>query len=723
MPTHSHHNHQQHSTSGQTHSTQSDNAHRMTHENGELRSSNQHIRHEHAEHTQARALVSGHDHTGHDHDHDKHAGHSPELFRSKFWISLGLTIPILLFDHHIQDALGFQGFSFPSSDWITPVLSVILFIYGGLPFLASARHEIIGRQPGMMTLISLAISVAFIYSVSVTLRFIGGMPLYWELATLIDIMLLGHWIEMSSIQGASKALEHLASLVPNTAHVLHGDAIHDMPVSSIKQGMKVLIRPGEQVPLDGVVVEGTSSFNESFLTGESKPVKKSNGDEVLAGAVNGEGAVTFEVTRTGEGTTLNQIQRLVKDAQGSRSRFQNLADRAASWLTYIAIGAGLTTLFAWLISGSSPDYAIIRTVAVLVMACPHALGLAIPLVIVNATSMAAKHGILVRNREAFERAREIKQVAFDKTGTLTEGQFGLLDLRTNGGDPDEVLAIAGSLESRSEHPLGTAIARAATEKQLQISAPSEFKVDAGRGVEGELSGSRYYIGSAIWSKEIGAVMSSEIETFISEAETKGHTTIVLFDGAKVLAAFALGDQIKDDSIQAIQSLRDRGIEPVMITGDSETVANAVASGLGIKKVYARVLPQDKARIVKELAKSGSIAFVGDGVNDAPALLEADLGIAVGAGTNVAIESADLVLLNSRPSDVVNALLLSRLTYKKMIQNLLWATGYNAIALPLAAGVAIPLGIVVSPAIGAIFMSASTVIVALNALMLRKVKLL
>lgn len=706
----------------------------------------QHAHHDHSEHTQTvqaghthgaqhpglkdqnageqAHIAAGHgDHQASDHSHDKHAGHSPELFKSKFWVSVSLTVPILLFDHHIQEAIGLSGLSFSGSEWITPVLSVVLFGYGGLPFLASARHELAAGTPGMMTLISLAITVAFFYSVSATLGMIGGMPLYWELATLIDIMLLGHWIEMSSIQGASKALEHLASLVPGSAHVVHGESIHDMPVASIETGMNILVRPGEQVPLDGTIVIGTSSFNESFLTGESKPVKKSKGDEVLAGAVNGEGSVTFQVTRTGEGTTLNQIQRLVREAQGSRSRFQNLADRAASWLTYIAITAGLITLIVWLLWGAAPDYAIIRTVAVLVMACPHALGLAIPLVVVNATSIAAKHGILVRNREAFERAREIKQVAFDKTGTLTEGQFGLVAMKAHKLEPMAVLSIAASLESRSEHPLAAAIVRAAAKENAKVETPGNFKADAGRGVEGELNGERYYIGSLKWSNEVGVILDATVTQFIDEAEAQGHTTILLFNSHEALGAFALGDQIKTDAVDAITALRERGIEPVMITGDSEIVASAVASSIGIKNIHARVLPTEKANIIKELAARGSVAFVGDGVNDAPALLEADLGIAIGAGTNVAIESADLVLINSRPSDVVNALLLSRSTYRKMIQNLLWATGYNTVALPLAAGVAIPLGIVVSPAVGAIFMSASTVIVALNALMLRRVKLL
>lgn len=706
------HNHQD------SHSRTTDTA-RHSHSTGDQNPENQlHSRHV----DESKHRSPEHNHSDASVHHDKHAGHSPELFKRKFWTSLVLTIPILLFDHHIQAAIRLRGFDFPGSEFITPILSVILFIYGGSAFLLSARHELSSRQPGMMTLISLAISVAFLYSISVTFGVIGGMPLYWELATLIDIMLLGHWIEMSSIQGASKALEHMASLVPNTAHVLHGQTIHDMDVKTIESGTFVLVRPGEQVPLDGKIIEGRSSFNESFLTGESKPVKKGEGDEVLAGAVNGEGAVTFEVTRTGNQTTLNQIQRLVDEAQKSRSKFQNLADRAASWLTYIAISAGIVTLLAWLIGGATPDFAIIRTVAVLVMACPHALGLAIPLVIVNATSLAASHGILVRNREAFERARDIKQVAFDKTGTLTEGAFGLIDLRTS-LSREKALAIAGSLEARSEHPLARAITSAATDSKIELVTPSDFRVDAGRGVEGNIDGKRYYIGSTNWLLEQQIQIEGDMQEFIGSSEANGYTTIVLFDERTAIAAFSLGDKIKSDARLAIQTLQSRGIEPIMITGDSEAVANSVAQAIGIRLVQARVLPQDKASIVNELSKQGAIAFVGDGVNDAPALLEADLGIAIGAGTNVAIESADLVLINSRPSDVANAILLSAITYRKMIQNLIWATGYNTIAIPLAAGIAIPLGVVVSPAIGAIFMSASTIIVAINAIMLRKTKLI
>lgn len=679
------------------------------------------LHHRHNEH-QTSPANEGHDkHSGHG-SHDKHAGHSPKMFKDRFWISLGLTVPILAFDPHLQSSLGITSLAFPGSEWITPILSVVLFIYGGSPFLVGAIHELKDRKPGMMTLISLAISVAFLFSLFATLGFVGGMPLYWELATLLDIMLLGHWIEMSSIQGASKALEHLASLVPNIAHRLEHDGLSDVPVTELKEGDRVLVKPGEQVPVDGTVVDGRSSFNESFLTGESKPVTKTVGDEVLSGSVNGEGAITFQITRTGDKTTLNQIQRLVADAQASRSGFQNLADRAAGWLTYIAISAGLITFASWLLFGSEVEVAVIRTVAVLVMACPHALGLAIPLVIVNATSLLAKHGILVRNREAFERARDLKQVAFDKTGTLTEGHFGLLDMKFNRIDESQALSLAGSLESHSEHPLAVAIASAAKERNIRFTPMTDFTVDAGRGVSAFIVDKRYYVGSITWAKERSVNISELLLASADNVEGQGSTVISLFSDEEMLAVFALGDNVREDAKQAIELLARNGVRTVMITGDSEVVAKSVARTLGIDEVHARVLPQDKARIISELRKHGSIAFVGDGVNDAPALLEADLGIAIGAGTNVAIESADLVLINSKPSDVANALVLSRLTYRKMVQNLVWATGYNAIALPLAAGVAIPLGIVISPAIGAIFMSASTVIVALNALLLRRTRL-
>jgi len=667
----------------------------------------------------------GHDahggHAGHE-GHDKHAGHSPEMFRNRFWFSLVLTVPILYFDMHFQEWFNYSAIQFPGVSWVQPVLGAVLFFYGGWPFLQGAGHELRARQPGMMALISLAISVAFIYSIVVTFGVIEGMPLYWELATLILIMVLGHWIEMASVQGASRALENLAALVPSTAHKLTGNRTEEVSVADLAEGDRILIRPGEQVPADGVVTDGASSVNEAFLTGESRPVPKENGAEVVAGAVNGEGALTVEVRRTGDQTTLSQIQRLVAEAQASRSRFQNLADRAAGWLAYIAIGAGTLTFITWLVLGFDLNFAITRTVTVLVMACPHALGLAIPLVIVNATAMSAKNGILVRNREAFERARDLKVVAFDKTGTLTEGKFGVRGVYTGGMAEDEALTLAAALEGRSEHPLAKAVVEEANSRSLRTLDVRDFEVVAGKGVSGTVNGSRYRIGRPEWVEEQGLTLSQDLKRGLSEAEARGESVIAMMDGEKALALFALADKVRQSAKEAVKRLKEAGVQPVMITGDAEAVAKTVAQELGIERFHARVLPENKANIIKELKRSGSTAFVGDGINDAPALLEADLGVAIGAGTNVAIESADLVLIEDDPLDVVRALRLSRATYRKMIQNLFWATGYNAFALPLAAGVAYAWGLLLSPAVGAVFMSASTVIVAVNAVLLRRTKL-
>jgi P-type Cu2+ transporter len=605
---------------------------------------------------------------------------------------------------------------------VQPLLSVVLYLYGGGVFVQGAIRELKIRQPGMMTLIGLAISVAFVYSLAVSLALLEGMPLYWELATLIVVMLLGHWIEMASVQGASRALEHLAALLPIEAHRVVGDRVEDIPVGALQMGDRLLIRPGEQIPADGVVLEGASSVNEAFLTGESRPVPKAKEAEVIAGAVNGEGALVVEVRRIGEATTLSQIQRLVEEAQRSRSRFQALADRAAAWLTLIALGAGTLTLMVWLLVGSAPDFALTRMVTVMVIACPHALGLAIPLVIVNATAMSARHGILVRNREAFERARETRVVAFDKTGTLTEGRFGVRAVYAEALGEREALAIAAALEARSEHPLAEAIVREAEQRSLALAQAEDFTVVAGKGVEGRLHGSPYRVGRPEWAEELGLMLSPALHRGLREAEARGESTIALMDAEQVQALFALADQVRSSAKEATTRLKALGIIPVMITGDAQAVAGTVAEELGIERYYARVLPQDKARIVRELKGQGQTAFVGDGINDAPALQEADLGIAIGAGTNVAIESADLVLVENNPLDVVGALRLARATYRKMVQNLLWATGYNTVTLPLAAGAAYAWGLLLSPAVGAIFMSASTVIVAVNAMLLRRLEL-
>jgi len=656
-------------------------------------------------------------HTG----HDKHAGHTPEMFRDRFFVSLLLTLPILYFSEQLQAWFGYRAAQFPGSAWVNPVLGTILYFYGGLVFLKGALRELRARTPGMMTLIALGITAAYGYSLAVSLG-LPGKPFYWELATLIDVMLLGHWLEMASVQAASRALEELSKLMPTTAHRILGDRIEDIPVSALKEGDLILIRPGEQVPADGVVVEGASTMNEAFLTGESRPVPKEPGDEVVAGAVNGEGALKVRVTRTGEATTLSQILRLVQEAQASRSRFQALADRAAGWLFYIALTLGTLTFLVWLALGRDFNFALSLAVTVVVIACPHALGLAIPLVTVNATALAARHGILVRNREAFERAREIRFVALDKTGTLTEGRFAVRAVYAEEFSEEEVLSLAAALEAFSEHPLAQAIVEAAEGRGLPRPEVRDFQAVPGKGVEGTLEGKRYRVGRPEWAEELGLRVSEALKRGLQEAEGRGESAVALMDEERVLAYFALADRIRPSAKEAVQRLKAMGLTPVMITGDAEAVAKTVAQELGIERYHARVLPQDKARIVRELKTQGPTAFVGDGINDAPALLEADLGIAIGAGTNVAIEAADLVLVESDPLDVVRALLLARATYAKMVQNLFWATGYNAIALPLAAGVAYPLGIVLSPAVGALFMSLSTVIVALNATLLRRVRL-
>ncbi|AEG34145.1 heavy metal translocating P-type ATPase [Thermus thermophilus SG0.5JP17-16] len=656
-------------------------------------------------------------HTG----HDKHAGHTPEMFRDRFFVSLLLTLPILYFSEQLQAWFGYRAAQFPGSAWVNPVLGTILYFYGGLVFLKGALRELRARTPGMMTLIALGITAAYGYSLAVSLG-LPGKPFYWELATLIDVMLLGHWLEMASVQAASRALEELSKLMPTTAHRILGDRIEDIPVSALKEGDLILIRPGEQVPADGVVVEGASTMNEAFLTGESRPVPKEPGDEVVAGAVNGEGALKVRVTRTGEATTLSQILRLVQEAQASRSRFQALADRAAGWLFYIALTLGTLTFLVWLALGRDFNFALSLAVTVVVIACPHALGLAIPLVTVNATALAARHGILVRNREAFERAREIRFVALDKTGTLTEGRFAVRAVYAEEFSEEEVLSLAAALEAFSEHPLAQAIVEAAEGRGLPRPEVRDFQAVPGKGVEGTLEGKRYRVGRPEWAEELGLRVSEALKRGLREAEGRGESAVALMDEERVLAYFALADRIRPSAKEAVQRLKAMGLTPVMITGDAEAVAKTVAQELGIQRYHARVLPQDKARIVRELKTQGPTAFVGDGINDAPALLEADLGIAIGAGTNVAIEAADLVLVESDPLDVVRALLLARATYAKMVQNLFWATGYNAIALPLAAGVAYPLGIVLSPAVGALFMSLSTVIVALNATLLRRVRL-
>ncbi len=653
--------------------------------------------------------------------HDKHAGHSPEIFKRRFFICLVLTLPVLYFAPSFQQWFNYQAIQFPGSNWVTPILSTVIYFYGGLVFLKGAYHELHSKI-GMMTLVALAITVAFVYSVAGTLG-LEGDSFYWELATLVDIMLLGHWIEMASVQGASNALGELAKLVPSVAHKQVNGQIEDVQVSALVEGDLILIRPGEQVPIDGEIVEGTSNVNESFLTGESRPVVKKAPDEAIAGAVNGEGALTIKVTRTGDNTTLSQIMRMVEEAQASKSKFQSLADRLAYWLTLIAIGVATLTFIIWQSVGTEGlTFAINRAVTVLVITCPHALGLAIPLVLVNATAMSAKNGILVRNREAFERAKSIKTIAFDKTGTLTTGHFGVQRVYTDSIDELKALGIAASLESLSEHPLGQSIVEEADHRKIELSKASDFKAVPGQGVEGVVDGQRYRVGRPEWVKELKLQFPPGLEKGLQERESRGESAIVLMDDKQVLALFGLADQVRPSAREAVAKLQKMDVQVVMITGDAEAVAKAVAGDLQIDRYYARVLPKDKAALIKRLKAEKPTAFVGDGINDAPALTEADLGLAIGAGTNVAIESADLILVKSDPLDATYALKLAKATYTKMAQNLFWATGYNVIAIPLAAGVGYSFGILLTPAIGAILMSVSTVVVSLNAMLLRRIRL-
>ena len=662
-------------------------------------------------------------HGVHDHDrmdaaaHSQHAGHSPAMFKRRFFVCLALTLPVLYLSPMFEDWFNYRVIQFPGSNWITPILATVIYFYGGWVFLRGAWNEFHGKI-GMMTLVALAITVSFVYSVAVTLG-LQGDSFYMELATLVDVMLLGHWLEMASVQGASRALEHLADLVPSIAHRQVNGRIEDVAVSALVEGDRIIIRPGEQVPIDGEVIQGISSVNEAFLTGESRPVTKREHDETVAGSVNGEGALTIAVTRTGDKTTLSQIMRLVAEAQASKSQYQNLADRLAYWLTLIAVGVSALTFVIWLSVGTGGlTFAINRAVSVLVITCPHALGLAIPLVVINATSMSAKHGVLVRNREAFERAKNIKTIAFDKTGTLTEGQFGVQHLYAEGMSEIDALVIAASLESLSEHPLGRSIVLEANRRQIPLANVIEFQAVPGQGVEGAIDGKYYRVGRPEWVAELKLYFAATLQAGLKEIESRGESAIVLLDDRQVLAVFGLADRVRENARLAIDKLHEMGIETVMITGDAEVVAQAVATDLKIDRYYARVLPQDKAALIRRLKADKPTAFVGDGINDAPALSESDLGIAIGAGTNVAIESADLVLVKNDLLDVTYALKLATATYNKMLQNLFWATGYNVIGIPLAAGVAYPLGIVLSPAVGALFMTISTVIVSINAMLLR-----
>lgn len=662
-------------------------------------------------------------HEGH-REHDKHEGHSPEMFRDKFWLSLVLTLPVVFWSAGVQDLLRYRAPEFPGSAWIAPVLGTVVFLYGGRVFLQGAWRELRAWLPGMMTLISLAITVAFVFSWVVQVGLVDAHALWWELATLVTIMLLGHWIEMRSIDQAKGALRELARLLPDTATRITDGGEERVPVGALEDGDLVLVRPGESVPADGVIRKGTSDVNEAMITGESRPVKKVEGDEVIAGTMNGEGSLHVEVTGTGENTRLSGIMRLVAEAQRSKSRAQHLADRAAQLLTGVAVAAGAITLVVWQLSGAPIDFSIVRVVTVLVIACPHALGLAVPLVVAISTTLGARGGLLVRDRRGLEEARNLNAVIFDKTGTLTLGEFRVVEMAVaDGVAEDAALRIAAGVESESEHPIARGIVRTAEDRKLETPSPEGFRALPGRGVAAVVDGIEYHIGGPALLRAENAEVPRGLREAAERAARRGQAAIYLLENGAALAVFAVADAIREESREAVRALHRRGIEVAMLTGDARAVAQAVAEDLGIDTVFAEVLPEDKASKVRELqARGKKVAMVGDGVNDAPALATADIGIAIGAGTDVAVEAGHIVLVRSDPRDIPRIVTLSRATYRKMLQNLWWAAGYNIVAIPLAAGGLAPWGILLTPAMGAVLMSASTVIVAMNAQLLKRAAL-
>ena len=671
--------------------------------------------HEHMEHGKMGG-VSGPPgaHSGHE-DHGDHHAMMVEDFRKRFFVSLVLMVPILLLSPMIQMFIGVD-WSFQGDKYILFGLSTILFFYGGWPFLTGAVDEFKRKSPAMMMLIALAIIVAYIYS-SATIFWLEGDDFFWELATLIVIMLLGHWLEMKSVVGASKALEELVKLMPETAHLIAADgSTTDVPVENLKAGDRVLVKPGEKVPIDGRVYEGSSSVNESMLTGESVPVEKSTGDEVVGGSINGEGVLKFDVTRTGDETFLSQVIKLVRDAQASKSNTERLADLAARWLFFIAVIAGTITFIVWMLVSKDLSLAVEHAVTVIIISCPHALGLAIPLVTAVSTNIGARKGLLIRNRTAFEEARKVNAIVFDKTGTLTEGAFGITDVRPVTVSEEELLTIAYSVELNSEHPIALGIVEEAEKRGLARLDVTDYQNITGQGLQAKVNGREIRIVSPGLVREAGIAFD---EADYENLAGQGKTVVFVLDGKTLLGYIALSDIVRESSIEAVEKLKEMGVESIMLTGDNQKVANYVAEILNIDKVYAEVLPQDKVSIIEELQKQGKVvAMTGDGVNDAPSLAKSDLGIAIGAGTDVAIETADVILVRSNPLDVLSILKLSRATYRKMVQNLFWAVIYNVIAIPLAAGVLVNQGISIPPALAAVLMSLSTIIVAINARLLK-----
>lgn len=673
----------------------------------------EHHQHKHHYHEHNEEDHSEHQHGSYNH-HDHHA-HMIEDFKKRFWVSLIITAPIVVLAPMIQDLLGFE-FRFNGDRYVQFGLATIVFFYGGWPFLKGLADEIKSKAPGMMTLIALAISVAYFYS-SVVVFGVEGKIFFWELVSLIDIMLLGHWIEMKSVMSASNALQELAKLMPSEAHKIDKEGnTKDVQTSELKAGDIILIKPGEKIPADGEIKDGESYINESMITGESKPVARKVGDEVIGGSINDKGALKVEVKHTGEDTYLSKVIDMVKQAQGTKSKTQNLANKAAGWLFYLALGSGIITLIVWLSIGKDFEYSLERMVTVMIISCPHALGLAVPLVVAISTAVAAKKGLLIRNRTAFENSRKISTIIFDKTGTLTKGEFGVSTYKSvnDNFSDDDVLKIAASLENNSEHPIAGGIMRKVREKNLNFESAKNFQNITGQGIKAELDGDNIYIVSPGYLKE------NDISFPKNDFDNESQTVVFVLKEDTPIGIIALADEVRDDAFEAVDILKKRGINVVMATGDNEKVARAVSEKLQLDNYYAEVLPEDKQKIIKDLQKKGAfVAMTGDGVNDAPALAQANVGIAVGSGTDVAAETADIILVNSNPKDIASLILFGAATYRKMIQNLWWAAGYNIVAVPLAAGVLAPLGLILSPAIGAVLMSLSTVIVAINAQLLKK----
>lgn len=667
-------------------------------------------------------------HGGHGgHNHDEHAGHSVEMFKSKFWLSLILSIPVVVFSPMIGMWLGYTVPDFPGSSWIAPILGTVIFIYGGSPFIKGGWSEIKSRQPGMMLLIAMAITVAFIASWITTLG-IGGFELdfWWELALLVVIMLLGHWMEMRALGSASSALDALAALLPDEAEKVENSDTRTVAITELVAGDIVLIRPGARVPADGTVIDGNAAFDEAMITGESQPVHRDVGDTVVAGTVATDNTVQVRVEKIGDDTTLAGIQRMVAQAQGSSSRAQALADKAAAYLFWFALIAGIITAIVWTAIGSV-DEAVIRTVTVLVIACPHALGLAIPLVIAISTERAAKSGVLIKDRLALERMRTIDIVLFDKTGTLTKGEHAVTGVSAVAGESEGyMLAVASEAEANSEHPVARAIVSAAAEHAEASRTKlhgSDFRSASGRGVRASVDGKDVMVGGPNMLHEMELSSPDELSEQVSAWTSRGAGILHVIVNDKIIGAIAVEDQVRAESRDAVRALQAQGVKVAMITGDAQQVAESVGKELGINEVFAEVLPQDKDSKVSELQNRGlRVAMVGDGVNDAPALARAEVGIAIGAGTDVAMESAGVVLASDDPRSVLSMIKLSKASYSKMIQNLIWASAYNIFAVPLAAGVLAPIGFVLSPAVGAVLMSLSTIIVALNAQLLRRIDL-